>query len=93
MIQEGNTYYLNGDVEGPYSRILYASKGDKVLLIAIHNTMAVVEFKTVRFPLKIERLSDEEQTRTPDETKTVTEINHPKKRINKKAKSHSSKLF
>jgi hypothetical protein len=50
--------YLASDVIGPYSRIQYGQKGDKVTVINSETEMILVETNGERFYTKLENLSD-----------------------------------
>jgi hypothetical protein len=89
MIQEGSKYYLNSDAIGIYSGNTYALKGDKVLLIAIHNNMVIVEYNRTKFPARLDQLTDNHQEKELSAT-VVREQIFSKRKIKKKAKTNSS---
>jgi hypothetical protein len=92
MIQEGNTYYLSRDAVGPYSGRLYASRGEKITVISIHNSMAIAEIKGGRFPVKLEAVTEEH----PGNELTAAAAPASagvKRRTNKKLKTNSSSTF
>jgi hypothetical protein len=59
-------YFLNDTAFGPYSGKQYASKGDMVSLISEHGNMAIVESGKERFPVKMDKLSQAEQSKEPE---------------------------
>jgi len=60
--------YLLCDITGPYSRIEYGKKGDKVIHLGTQNEFELVELNGERFHVRKENISE-----TPVETEIKSE--------------------
>lgn len=58
MMKAGDKIYLAEDAVGPFSGTLYGSAGDQVEVISVHDNVAIVEKKEIRFTVKLSILSE-----------------------------------